>query len=249
MSWLDLVHFEPKGCDYVFEDESPALWVVLGMEARTERQAADQPEADVQADAAETTSDELLAAGEATMYQWPAWSPVSQVWATSFDPGSKACAANLGANIRVVFSQPASPSGPSDALPRDATEDEGTTKQEHMKSLHAMGVCRPCRYHISNAGGCWNGFDCDFCHFCDKASLKASRRRQMWPKRPNAANEETVYRSLAAYYSVEQTWNAAPPPACSRLDGGLTEGVVVRRSLTNALTNGGFSSSPVQQLQ
>eukprot|EP00929_Paragymnodinium_shiwhaense_P091574 TRINITY_DN51498_c0_g1_i1.p1 TRINITY_DN51498_c0_g1~~TRINITY_DN51498_c0_g1_i1.p1 ORF type:complete len:278 (-),score=24.08 TRINITY_DN51498_c0_g1_i1:486-1319(-) len=63
------------------------------------------------------------------------------------------------------------------------SDSSETTRQRMLqkRQLHDQGFCRPCAYNSSKANGCRHGWECEFCHFCDKAQHRAwkSRMRKM----------------------------------------------------------------------
>lgn len=49
-------------------------------------------------------------------------------------------------------------------------------REKHL--IHNKGECQPCAYYHQKQDKCRKGYECDFCHFCEKGELKKRKRQK-----------------------------------------------------------------------
>eukprot|EP00428_Durinskia_dybowskii_P052371 CAMPEP_0170319752 /NCGR_PEP_ID=MMETSP0116_2-20130129/60594_1 /TAXON_ID=400756 /ORGANISM="Durinskia baltica, Strain CSIRO CS-38" /LENGTH=460 /DNA_ID=CAMNT_0010572491 /DNA_START=51 /DNA_END=1433 /DNA_ORIENTATION=+ len=65
------------------------------------------------------------------------------------------------------------------ALPGGAAADGTAAGSSAGNEAHLRGECKPCSYFWYKADGCRNGYDCAFCHLCEKGENKKRKKERI----------------------------------------------------------------------
>jgi len=88
-------------------------------------------------------------------------------------------------NLSIHVEEPGPPPGlhpgpPTMSFPVDLERSTlfPSDLEKEKRHLHDIRECQPCAYFHQKQDKCRKGFECDFCHFCEKGELKKRKRQK-----------------------------------------------------------------------